>query len=122
MNRVIKFKVWSKTHKCWRYPVLDITNDFYDRNKNSTMDDVFLQFTGLLDKNRNEIYEGDILEIHDWGGTHDIIGISAIIWCPDNIGWDYADSQNIEDRYDFRKSLHYSTIIGNIYENPELLQ
>ena len=86
-----------------------------------------LQFTGLLDKNGKEIYEGDIVQL----GTHETL--KAVIefyesgfyqrWLKPNIrtGFDMpAHHGNREPLFSNSKiSLH---IIGNIYENPELLE
>ncbi len=68
------------------------------------------QFTGLLDKNGKEIYEGDILKHDLWGITHVI--------------WEHGMFRAIGGEYDVTMADHQLQrikVIGNIYENPELL-
>ena len=80
------------------------------------------QFTGLLDKNGKEIFEGDILETTckgwdrercivenlDPAGGYSFKGINGNYW-------DYTD----KDAYYAKRFLK---IIGNVFENPELLK
>jgi len=78
-----------------------------------------MQFTGLRDKSGNEIYEGDILE-------HRGIGIWSVVWvkaclclsCIKGKNISYPDRQRLFRDYEEGSF----TIIGNIYENPELLE
>jgi len=72
---------------------------------------ILMQFTGLADKNGKEIYEGDIVK--DDNSTF-------------KVEWEFAKwhFQRINGAYQYPSE--YSTasrmeIIGNIYENPELL-
>lgn len=81
-----------------------------------------MQSTGLKDKNGVEIYEGDILKLH------------AIFLAPDDkIGYleyspKYGYSIIFEGNRLYRQEYWASTnklnyeVIGNIYENPELLE
>lgn len=66
-----------------------------------------MQYTGLKDKSGKEIYEGDILD--DEGSS------CVIAWDEDRYGWGVID----EPYWQFYEHMK---IIGNIYENPELLE
>jgi len=78
-------------------------------------------FTTQKDKNGKEIYAGDIVQCYDWGGKNEKLTIEVVEWDSDEIGWRFRDWQ-IEDSYDVRKAFKVCEVIGNIYENPELLK
>ena len=78
-----------------------------------------MQYTGLKDSNGNEIYEGDIVKIEDYFGE-DIIG--RVIYDEATAG--YVFHKGNERNYfqmtlDLEYYVHY--VIGNIYENKDLL-
>ena len=81
-----------------------------------------LQYTGLKDKNGVEIYEGDILELIDWWddsvSIHPVLYKNSAFMCQrlDDKELDFFYLQGNDDLKDGYK------IIGNIYENPELLE
>ena len=69
------------------------------------------QFTGLHDKNGKEIYEGDILE--------DTLGRKKLVEYYKDGFWLNASLEGAE--WCLRHVNSSSKIIGNLYENPELL-
>ena len=69
------------------------------------------EFTGLLDKNGEEIYEGDVLN-NEFGG------IWAVRFNKDGF-WECYDDPN--GGYFLSDYLKSSAIISNIHDNPELL-
>ena len=79
-----------------------------------------MQYTGLKDKNGKEIYEGDIVEAWSEG----VRGVGSVSKRIDGLWFMYPSYQ--KDRMWFLspdESGHdYVNIIGNIYENPELLE
>jgi len=72
-----------------------------------------MQYTGLKDKNGKQIYEGDIIRFK-WSDEW----ISPVFW-DDKYGWTIRTIKV----WKYNLSLHIDTVevIGNIYENKELL-
>ena len=86
-----------------------------DETRTPVSPDTVGQFTGLKDKFAKEVYEGDILQ--QYGGVlgKTMIGIPRLIEFSPDYGWltHFREGDNIRD---------YFEVIGNIYENKELLK
>ena len=77
----------------------------------------WMQYTGLKDKNGKEIYEGDVVNGAQFNGSYAYGKVCFWTGC-----WNVEPLPNIEGMADLYDSLYYLEIIGNIYENPELLE
>lgn len=77
-----------------------------------------MQYTGLKDKNLVEIYEEDNVRFKDHRG---IERIGIVSWVRDAYGVDYADELGLFGKNSVYLSTFKLEVIGNIYENPELL-
>lgn len=117
MNRPIKFRAWVK-FKSGEYKMLD-NLDMWSvgelRAKNES--EKIMQFTGLLDKNGKEIYEGDIVTFSDAIENKKVV----IEYIAPSFRYTVHGGKVDGITFDL---IGWSTweIIGNIYENPELLK
>jgi len=113
MERIIKFRVFDKISKQmynWSQiasiSLVDFEREHYE----------LMQFSGLYDKNKNTIYEGDILQFGNKNITQVTFENGCFSVYNEPLGWDF-DSEEVP----ILSSNKYCEIIGNIYENPELL-
>lgn len=79
-----------------------------------------MQYTGLKDKNAREIYEGDILRARPShvGGVPEELGEVKV--SGDKCSWNFGYHW-LAFAYDIDRKCIDGEIIGNIYENPELI-
>lgn len=119
--REIKFRAWSKEY-CEIYLVDRI--DFFQKEILDKSNDIhkfcdieLMQYTGLKDKNGVEIYEGDIV-YDDWDNKIGQVIFEMGVFCFETD--EPADRVSLAERY-HRDCGLILKIIGNIYENPELL-
>lgn len=73
------------------------------------------QYTGVIDANGNQIFEGDVIDIPHWCVTY-LTGREYGM----NAGW-YIQRDNFESWIELECSDRHK-VIGNIYDNPELLE
>lgn len=120
--RQIKFRAWDKEfNKMFDWSELlkfaPTLKAFFENE-----DIVKMQYTGLKDKNGREIYEGDIVMQLSERTYDSLTGVVKFI--DGSYVIETADGKNggyLFDEYLFDE-LAFNVLIGNIYENPELLE
>lgn len=134
MNRKIKFRGQQINTKKWIHGYLYREKGLYlicenirYAEKEPILLDTVGQFTGLHDKNGKEIYEGDIVLYEDWkmayegGGNDSFINKGIVEYCEDNCCYNVTERQTVDITDVLYKDNEDLEVIGNIYDNPELL-
>ena len=126
--REIKFRAWIETQKRMYEVVSICTRDWFFTTPEGTTwyrgsDFKLMQYTGLKDKNGKEIYEGDIIfETFKHPIDEGEEPVTAkVIWSAKHAKFQLQDSENTWDIWK-DNNLHTYQIIGNIYENKEILE
>ena len=125
--REIKFRVWDARDRVWlnkERANLEIHNILCYDEYLVHFRYVPVQYTGLKDKNGKEIYEGDIILIKAEGNWEVKFGMhytnSGDYYTSQAWGFYLNQSEDTESFCDYIMDL--GEVIGNIYENSELLE
>lgn len=122
-----RYRAWDKIHKNM-YEVDDIMSVdfgkseisvktlFFERTSRYDFDDIVLmQSTGFTDKNGKEIFEGDILDSED-------SFLAGVVELRQNLGMFVSTLIKCNNFEHLCNVLDSTQIIGNVWENPELLE
>lgn len=128
--RELKFRAWWKDTKrfldCDEWYMTCSGAKYLHYAVMPYKDDNFIieQYTGLKDKNGHKIYEGDIVsEEFEYGGEKTKT-IWQVRWCNDECAFElhYVSGFEVDDCSLVSDDEEDYEVIGNIHENPELLE
>ena len=137
--REIKFRCWDTENKqMLKVQELDFEDTFYGGRLSiradmyndyfDIEDMILMQYTGLKDKNGKEIYEGDIVLYKDWercyegGGNDSFINKGVVEYSESNCCFNVTERETIDIEDVLYEGNEDLEVIGNIYDNPELLK
>ena len=117
--RELKFRVWDTWDKNeGKMYYLDL-NDWESQAEfveiDFTSEPIFMQYTGLKDKNGKEIYEGYVIKT----SKAEVYGIVEYRGCSFVVH--HYNPEFNQEIIPEASNIYYE-VIGNIYENPELLK
>ena len=129
MEREIKFRAYHKERK----EMFEIASIDFEEKKAALSNGIIkllnvdfkqfelLQYTGLKDKNGKEIYEGDIIK-YKFPYDKRIKHISPVKFLETEASFGIKDRYENEIPLYTASSNNYFEVIGNIYENKNLLE
>lgn len=117
--REIKFRAWDTANKKWAFNGFNLLGEvmMFDLLKNYRLENhtefTIEQYTGLKDASGTEIYEGDVLRA-DWPDSP----IVVVSWRKELCTFISRDDRGWYKPTSWSRCL----IIGNIHDNPELVE
>lgn len=129
MSREIKFRIWRAPDEYTKVSWMESWDSLLNYSMSDIFqldnpDDVLEQFTGLKDRNGKDIYEGDILAWHsniyrkqDWIGLVKYRGAGFVV---QESSRSFSTPDWLETACN--KDANIIEVVGNIHENPGLLE
>ena len=120
-QREIKFRIWDKTEKQFTNISPSFVCDSQEKafefigSLHQRKNWVIQQFTGLYDKNKKPIYEGDRVR---FGYTKNEDFFGEVIWLEDRASFGVISKNSFETFEDLMDYMKYFEVVGNIFQLP----
>ena len=125
MKREIRFRLWNPEREVLTAGLdmntiictsdIDFVNDFDKKGM------IWMQYTGMRDRNGKEIYEGDIVISKGDVSVLYVVKFGQYMYSDACFFLEEISDTNPPLRF-FSRGIDQTEIIGNIYQNPELLE
>lgn len=134
-----KFRVWDKKRGMYDVSWINFDDNeigvkremdgYIGKGKFKLSEVVLMQSTGLFNKNGKEIFEGDVVR-YTWDMPSDVnatkkgkkVRISKVFWSDWRASWAIGKKCCNNDLFRYARNGNTVEIIGNIYQNQELLE
>ena len=123
MSRELKFRAWDEKYNCWdKSPITCYPYEDFKKQGRT------IQWsTGLKDIDNKDIYDGDLVELHTAANNH-AVGVKENHYGLYQIYWDQKYKlKEIKPNWFLKvidndcANFNIMKVVGNVFENPELL-
>ena len=123
MSRELKFRAWDEKYNCWdKSPITCYPYEDFKKQGRT------IQWsTGLKDIDNKDIYDGDLVELHTATNDH-AVAVKGYHYGLYQIYWDQKYKlKEIKPNWFFKvidndcANFNIMKVVGNVFENPELL-
>lgn len=120
MSNRFKFRIYSFLDKSFHYFSIGDGETGYPQGIAGGVSEP-QQYTALTDKNGNLIFEGDIVQ-YNQNSSYDNMNFIAK-WSDDKLGFIFQSNSGDEllNQTPHLNRFNHLEVVGNIFENPELL-
>lgn len=124
MSRELKFRAWDEKYNCWdKSPITCYPYEDFKKQGRT------IQWsTGLKDIDNKDIYDGDLVELHTAANNH-AVGVKENHYGLYQIYWDQKYKlKEIKPNWFLKvidndcANFNIMKVVGNVFENPELLK
>ena len=111
-------------HDGSKYFIVEWVDDYHEYEERQVIPNTVGQYTGLIDKNGKRIFEGDVCRFHEWS-KGEMCWVGKVHWEHQQFVISGGPNKECETMFELCMSRFIPEnieVIGNIHDNPELLE